>query len=424
MITMKHSFQRGQALIFIALAAIGLFGMAGLAIDGSIKFSDRRHAQNAADTAAMAAALSKVHGASATDWKYAAKQRAASNGYDSDFITNWVYIYSCEETDADCGHYDGDSSYVQVVITSKVNTTFARVVGITQTQNTVQAIALAKGGYSGPAFPGNALISLARSGTGYDAHGTPIWTITGGGIMVNSSDGSSATCGGNAGVISPSVSTVASTTGFSCHTVDIDSITTSATQLTYEDYATWFPTPPACNGVATYSGGKWHPQAGADGSIAKFSYAGRNPTFAPGLYCIIDDPGSYNDEISGSEVTFYITDPDFDLKFNGGGNITASAPTSGTYEGILMYLAPQVDANGNLLNTQTLDLRGNGTGDVVGTIIAPSATVTMFGNSGSEFYSQVIGYNIDTGGTADITVNYNANDNWYLNLLPQVGLFQ
>src|ERR1044071_4154492 len=92
---MKRSFDRGQALILIALAAIGLFGIAGLAIDGSIKFSDRRHAQNAADTAVLAASLAKVKGASETDWKFAAKERAESNGYDSDFITNWVYVYSC-----------------------------------------------------------------------------------------------------------------------------------------------------------------------------------------------------------------------------------------------------------------------------------------------------------------------------------------
>ena len=81
-------------------------------------------------------------------------------------------------------------------------------------------------------------------------------------------------------------------------------------------------------------------------------------------------------------------------------------------------------ANGNLSNTQALDLRGNGSGDITGTIIAPSATVTMFGNSASEYYSQIIGYNIDTGGTADINVNYNSGNNWYLNLPPQVGLFQ
>jgi hypothetical protein len=67
---------------------------------------------------------------------------------------------------------------------------------------------------------------------------------------------------------------------------------------------------------------------------------------------------------------------------------------------------------------------GNGSGDVMGTIITPSAAVTMFGNSGSEFESQVIGYNIDMGGTADITIDYNSSNNWIINLPPQVGLFQ
>jgi hypothetical protein len=103
----------------------------------------------------------------------------------------------------------------------------------------------------------------------------------------------------------------------------------------------------------------------------------------------------------------------FSLKFNGGGNLTASAPTSGEYKGILMYLAPQFDANGNLLNTQSLDMRGNGNANLVGTILAPSADVTMFGNSGTgAFNTQVIAYQVDSGGTANITVAYQANDNF------------
>ncbi len=58
--TSQTSTQRGQALVLIALAAIGLFAFAALAIDGSAVFSDRRHSQNASDTAAYAAALAKV----------------------------------------------------------------------------------------------------------------------------------------------------------------------------------------------------------------------------------------------------------------------------------------------------------------------------------------------------------------------------
>ena len=383
--TMKRSLERGQALILIALAAIGLFGITGLAIDGSAKFSDRRHAQNAADTAVLAASLAKVKGDS--QWKLSGLDRALSNGYDNNLVSNTVTVYSCDETGSDCGHNAGDSNYAKVVINSTINTTFARVIGITQTHNTVEAIALAKSGYSGPAFSGNSLVSLALSGNGYDAHGTPDWTITGGGIMVNSSSSSAATCGGSAGVTVPSVAVVGGT-NFSCHTVNIGSTTTGATQLAYSDYSSWFPRQPACNGTATYSGGQWHTQSGADGSMVTWT---GDADFASGLYCVTNSPGSFHGAISGTGVTFYITRSNFSMTFNGNGNLTASAPTSGEYAGVLMYLAPQVDANGNLSHTQAFDMRGNGNGNVTGTIIAPSATVTMFGNSGTgAFDSQVV----------------------------------
>jgi hypothetical protein len=172
------------------------------------------------------------------------------------------------------------------------------------------------------------------------------------------------------------------------------------------------PRQPACNGTAYQSAGKWHPQSGADGSRVAFS---GNMDFAPGLYCVTNSPGPYHGQISGSEVTFYVLPANFSLKFNGGGNMTASAPTdpNNEYKGILLYLAPQFDANGNLLNTQAIDMRGNGTGNVTGTIFPPSADVTMFGNSGTgAFNSQIIAYHVDSGGNANITITYNPNDNF------------
>src|SRR5258706_14868307 len=80
--------EKGQALVVVALAAIVLFGFASLAIDGSAAFSDRRHAQNAADTAAMAGALKYAR--SSGLWSAAqdiaiystAKTRTTSNCYD------------------------------------------------------------------------------------------------------------------------------------------------------------------------------------------------------------------------------------------------------------------------------------------------------------------------------------------------------
>src|SRR5690349_10631616 len=98
----------GQALILISFAALGLFAIAGLAIDGSAKYSDRRHAQNAADTAALAGAYAKVTGDST--WQLLALNRAGENGYDDSHaspdgtLANDVYVYSPPQTGiyADC----------------------------------------------------------------------------------------------------------------------------------------------------------------------------------------------------------------------------------------------------------------------------------------------------------------------------------
>src|SRR6266498_5372627 len=137
--------ERGQALILIAFAAIGLFAIVGLAIDGSAKYSDRRHAQNAADAAALAGslALTSEDPAVSAAWVSYARDRADDNGYFGDLLHNQVWVYKCNtaKTDLsreavwndfgiDCGPYETKENYVQVVIKSQVNTYFARVIGI------------------------------------------------------------------------------------------------------------------------------------------------------------------------------------------------------------------------------------------------------------------------------------------------------
>ena len=63
---MSH-IERGQALIIVALALVGLFGMAGLVVDGGNAFQDRQRAQNAADSAALASAHARITGGNTVD---------------------------------------------------------------------------------------------------------------------------------------------------------------------------------------------------------------------------------------------------------------------------------------------------------------------------------------------------------------------
>src|SRR5215211_2967834 len=109
--------EKGQSLILIALAAIALFAFTALAIDGSRIFSDRRHAQNAADTAALDAALVKTRGG---DWEAGGLQRALSNGYNNNGTTNNVIFYNPPVD----GPYQGSDEYIQVKIRSDVDLFF------------------------------------------------------------------------------------------------------------------------------------------------------------------------------------------------------------------------------------------------------------------------------------------------------------
>ena len=214
------SFEKGQALVVIALAAVALFGFVALAIDGTAKFADRRNAQNAADTASLAAALAKVNSLTDGDSNtplactsedmstasevcvelvLAGLNRADSNGYDT--ANSTVAIYSPPLN----GYYatvSNSDDYVQVIITSHVPTTFMRIFGVTQSDNIVSAVAYMKEGReladgamiisydpdpSCPSGPGN-------GGGSVDVSGSSTLNLNDGGIFINSGTA----CGYNA----------------------------------------------------------------------------------------------------------------------------------------------------------------------------------------------------------------------------------
>jgi hypothetical protein len=173
----SYSHQRGQALILIVFAIIGLVGITALAVDGGLAYRDRQSAQTAADTAALSAALELAK--SQTDWNSAAANSAASNGYNNDGTNNTVVVNNppaagCNGTST---NYPIPSQYVQVLITSNVKAYFGPVVGIQQTRNCVEAVARAVPGTNGGWGGGNALMVL-KEGCGC----TPL-QFTGSGLV-------------------------------------------------------------------------------------------------------------------------------------------------------------------------------------------------------------------------------------------------
>ena len=424
--------ERGQALILITLAAIGLVGITGLAIDGSAKFSDRRHAQNAADAAALAGALAKANAESAGDdaatvWaelSTAALNRADDNGYDGNLVSNVVEVYSPPIS----GPYTGKDLYVQVIITSYVDTFFSKVLGIAQTQNIVQATALA--GKGGTIANGASVVSMnpnpncsAGGGSGggsFDVGGNGEIHLSGGGMFVNSS----ASCGYSQTSCSvlltmdsgAGISSAGSAINQACGTPVPQ--TTSAEQILIPDEIV-YPDKPAECGMAAPSPTNNPP--GSDswtiypGYYTDFPQAGlignnKEITMSPGVYCVDGDvhwSGATFDLLDGtSGVTIYITNGhDFSLSINS--PILLDASNSGDYAGYLIILEGHHNTHPNCT------INGGSYLEINGTIFAPYCNITINGDNStdSEFNAQIIGWDVKLNGGNLINIHYNPDDN-------------
>jgi hypothetical protein len=102
-------------------------------------------------------------------------------------------------------------------------------------------------------------------------------------------------------------------------------------------------------------------------------------------------------------VTFYVSAGDVDL----GGNSTNifTAPTSGDYAGLLMYLPYG--------NDSTVSITGNSFSQFTGTIIAVDSHIQIVGNSQTLALStQIIGETVALSGNGDIVINYNPSQQY------------
>lgn len=91
---MKQTLQRGQALILIALAFVGLAAFIGLAVDGGILYTNIGHLRKSVDSASLAAANQFKEGLLVWQMEASAKEFLDLNNLES--ATAEVYI--CEET--------------------------------------------------------------------------------------------------------------------------------------------------------------------------------------------------------------------------------------------------------------------------------------------------------------------------------------
>lgn len=396
-------------MVLVVLGIVALVGITALAVDGGNVFLDRRKAQNAADTAALASALARIRGENFVQKAYAS---AAQNGYNNNGKTNTVKIYSPPVK----GSHVGDIEYIQVVITSNVNTYFARVIGRNTIVNQVSAVSRTKLPEVKELLDGNAVVSLAQTSNcenqkSFWLHGEATLDITGGGVFVNSDnpecafqsqgngsirirDNHNITIVGGANIQKPQLLTPYPPK-------------TGAYQIPYPP--PFFLPKVGCSKDAEIdeltgtrmSPGSWNEDTFPPPNVR---------TLEKGVYCVKNfEVTGY---LEGTGVTILV---EGELHWNGGATIDLSAPKTGDLAGLLIYLPPE--------NHNKVVLNGNGQSNIKGTILAPGSTIHINGNDSKEgFHSQIIGYHIDVDGNSNVVIKYFDDQNYHAMTMPEVEL--
>jgi len=405
--------EKGQALILIALAAIGLFDFAALAIDGSRAYSNKRHAQNAADTAALAGALSYAREGDTDNIETVALVRAKDNGYETNGTSTEVIVTVTDVPDENCPG-DAVGKDITVTIDSYVQTTFARVIGRKTLDSGATATSRACGFKFVPMFNGNAVVGLSNtSPCAFDTGNSSSvkWKVKGGGIFSNgcgfSKEDDTVTFDPGRCISTPSGT---ASGHWSC-------VPRPAYSYDWDKYVMANMPPNPCDGTP--------------GDIGK-SPPASGSTFTNGVYCISNLDDYDSTDITLNNATLYVTDDEFSLKFAGGGGFFGNPTQAGSYPGsddyanYYMVVEPADFCTKFSDNHhQVLEWRGNGAGTFYGTIFAPSACLDLRGNGHADgMHTQVIGWIVGSNGTADTYVNYQQDENHRIPISPSISLLE
>ena len=453
--------ERGQALVMIAVAALVLFAFTALAIDGSIVFSDRRHSQNASDTAVLAAALAKVQKDAKgmnVDWKQEGLARAADNTYDNSDPVIEVIVRSCDESSPDSApHFTEDgvpltcsgipqgedpAQYIQVHIKSVVNLTLAQVLGWKTITNHTEAVSRATepditNWYDGFGIASTHEGCWSGNDQPFSLNGSSTSIVNGAGVLVN------AICPGNASFDVNGGPTLSTTTGVcapgtsglppgdqdnvqpglqpGCNPVD-----PSRYQL---------PAEPECknpDGSTRYGNitegpnGIWTAIPGTYNSTFPDVQGGQATILiTKGVYCLNDgiqlnagmtfttDIDNNGHEPASEGALFYV--PGGDITFNGGAEInihaisqTSSDTFSPYWLNLLLYV-PET-------NQADITLTGGSGSTFTGTILATGSDVDLAGTSDQAggtvtLDSQIISDTVKITGNSDLLIVYNEQNN-------------
>jgi len=408
----------GQAVVLFAILMLALLFMVGLAIDAGQLYSNKRTEQEAADAAAFAGAVILYQGGSGAQAIAAATADAQTNGYVSDdplcptidtgttcVTVNWP---------PQAGAYAARLDHVEVIIIRKVQTALvpaeaafnpvrARGVAGAENLNSGYAIMAIDRGNISQAFWANA---------NADVH------LNGGGILVNSTNGSAAENDqNNAGRFTVQTPYSLDVNGGATGYWGTDGVPVNTGHNQVPDPFGGFPPPrtgglPICNSLNACQDGAGNQTPGIY-NVSLGGSGNTSLTLNPGIYILRAGADTHgNATVTGTGVFLFNTYSIFpsdlhgatascgQLDLAGNGAMTLSAMTTGPWRNLLVY--QDVNCSGP---DNSVVIEGNGSFTGTGSFYVPTAPFVFNGNNATLIGSQLIADTV-TAQNGNITINY------------------
>ncbi len=389
--------RRANTAIMFALSLPILVGMSGLGVETGYWYFKQRELQTAADVAAIAGAVEKRSGKSNGVITAAATAEAIEHGYVAGSIT--------VNTPPTSGSHINSTS-VEVLLTMPAERFFSQI--YSESVVTLHARGVATANNGGEAC----ILALDPTASGAVTFtGNNLTLINGCNVMSNSLSNSSLIVNGSADVTVPcvlaagglSVDDGLNLTDCTEPQANVPPATDPFGGLAQPSVSGPCLTLPSSTGAATLSPGRYCGGGNLKGV----------KTFLPGTYVM--DGGDFrinaSADVSGSNVTFFMTN-NATTNFNGTAKINLTAPTSGTYKGIVFYGDPDNTYNSN---------KFNGTADsmLTGALYFPNQDVEFLGNfSGQNGCMRVVSRTVKFTGNLNLNSDCTA---YGLNGMPLPG---
>jgi hypothetical protein len=453
--------QSGQTAILFTLGLTAMFGMVGLVSDlGYVYY--RKEAAQAAAQAAASAALKAAYNSSGGNFTCGSNNVVCSTSYPPTYScptsisgngsTNLEvgclyakangFSGSSVTFQSGTGSVEGITSTYWVIarVSQQLPLLFSAVAGAKNSTIVARSVAAyivkASGGCVYVIAPTGS--SLVTTGNGYLQTGCGVWDDSSSSNAVNLNGANTYIC---VGIFNSSTNTctpsstyttqiVGSGPGYTCGGSNTNCIQPSPTTgaANSGDPMAGLPAPSynpgSCVAPPSWNGNQTYHQSNPTGTVCfngSLSVQQGTLNLDAGTYIFTGCGGngglsaSGNGNISGTGVTLYFTG-NCGVSFTGNGNISLTAPSSGTYNGVLMYQ----DAS----DSSTDYLTGGSSQILNGVVYFPDALLHYTGGSSSNGSSQslsIVAYNLDIKGNSYIQ---SAGNSPYLSSYSGVAIIE